>query len=300
VAPQWATVTVFLLTGLSLRLADVRAALNAKRAALYGLVSCLGLSALLAPAILAHGPEALPMLHHEFFAGLALLCCVPTTLSTGVILARQANANDALVLLLMLLTNVIGVATLPFALAHIFGAAVGAAIEPLVMLQGLALTVLAPLLAGVVAQTMIPGVSKLVDKARAYMRLAQQACLIATPWMTISESQHQLVHIDAETLAIVAGAAFALHLTLLFGNAAASAILGLGGRGRGSRRTRRALLLAASQKTLPVSVVALSQLGNTLGEPGLVLLPCIFFHLIQIVFGSMLVAVWRSVDEERL
>ena len=296
---QWATVTVFLLTGLSLRLADVRAALYAKRAALYGLVSCLGLSALLAPAILAFGPEALPMLHPEFFAGLALLCCVPTTLSTGVILARQANANDALVLLLMLLTNVIGVATLPFALAHIFGAAVGAAIEPLVMLEGLALTVLAPLLAGVVAQA-IPGVSKLVNKARGAMRLAQQACLIATPWMTISESQHQLVHIDAETIAIVIGAAFALHLTLLLGNAAASAVLGLGGRGRPSRRTRRALLLATSQKTLPVSVVAISQLGTTLGEPGLVLLPCIFFHLIQIVFGSMLVAVWRSVDEELL
>ena len=183
-APQWATIAVFALTGVSLRLADVRAALNAKRAALYGLVSCLGLSALLAPVVLLLGPELLPQLHPEFFAGLALLCCVPTTLSTGVILARQANANDALVLLIMLLTNVVGVATLPFALAEVFGASAGAALEPLVMLEGLAYTVLAPLLAGVVARV-IPGVPWLVTKFRAYIRLAQQACLIATPWMTV-------------------------------------------------------------------------------------------------------------------
>ena len=168
---------MFALTGLSLRLSDVRAAL-------YGLVSCLGLSALLAPAVLLYGPEALPQLHAEFFAGLALLCCVPTTLSTGVILARQANANDALVLLIMLLTNVVGVATLPFALAVVFGASAGAALEPLVMLEGLAYTVLAPLLAGVAAR-LVPGVPWLVDKTRAYIRLAQQACLIATPWMTV-------------------------------------------------------------------------------------------------------------------
>ena len=183
--PQWATVAVFALTGVSLRLADVRAALNAKRAALYGLLSCLGLSALLAPVVLSLGPELLPQLHAEFFAGLALLCCVPTTLSTGVILARQANANDALVLLIMLLTNVLGVATLPFALAEVFGASAGAALEPLTMLEGLAYTVLAPLLAGVLARLVVPGVPWLVDKFRAYIRLAQQACLIATPWMTV-------------------------------------------------------------------------------------------------------------------
>ena len=169
---------------MSLRLADVRAAMNAKRAALYGLVSCLGLSALLAPVVLLFGPQLLPGLHAEFFAGLALLCCVPTTLSTGVILARQANANDALVLLIMLLTNVVGVATLPFALAEVFGASAGAALEPLVMLEGLAYTVLAPLLAGVMARV-VPGVPWLVNKFRAYIRLAQQACLIATPWMTV-------------------------------------------------------------------------------------------------------------------
>ena len=117
----------------------------------------------------------------------------------------------------------------------------------------------------------------------------------STSKLQISESTHHLVAIDQETIALVAAAAFALHLTLLIGNHIIAAFLGLGGRG--ARRTRRALLLATSQKTLPVSVAVLTQLGNTLGEPGLVLLPCIFFHLIQIVFGSFLVAVWRGVDD---
>jgi len=37
-------------------------------------------------------------------------------------------------------------------------------------------------------------------------------------------------------------------------------------------------------------------LGSTLGAPGLVILPCIAYHLLQILLGSALVAIWLKQD----
>ncbi|KAL6496757.1 hypothetical protein OROHE_027335 [Orobanche hederae] len=44
-----------------------------------------------------------------------------------------------------------------------------------------------------------------------------------------------------------------------------------------------ALLLVASQKTLPVMVAVVEQLGGALGESGLLVLPCVAAHLTQMM-----------------
>jgi sodium/bile acid cotransporter 7 len=321
---------VFVLTGLALRLEDVRAAFSAKRAALFGLLSTLVLSPALAIPLMRYAPLYAPALAPEFLAGLALVCCVPTTLTTGVILTAQAGGNAALTLLLVIITNVLGVFTIPYALSAVFGSAAGLALDPAPMLAGLAKTILAPLLAGIALRcariasrffsamrlwmrvsdayraafssrprrsALVPGLGGLVDRTRGASRLLQQACLVATPWMTISSSAARLLSVSPTSLATAAAAAAALHVALLTANSVACAALRLGGNGRtASAKVRRAVVLAASQKTLPVSVAVLAQLGAQLGEPGLVLLPCIAFHLLQIVIDSALVGAWRAAD----
>lgn len=295
-AVEWATALVFILTGASLRLQDVVAAFSAKRAALFGTLSSLVAGALLARPLLAAGPALLPGLAPPFLAGLALLCCMPTTLSTGVILTRAANANSALTLLLVLSTNILGVLTIPAALAYVFGAAAGAALDPAAILVGLARTILAPLVAGAALRASLPGCAAFADAQRPRSRLLQQACLVATPWMKISCHAPQLASVAPYSLAVMAAACAALHLLLILGNAAACALLRLGGAGPDAARTRRAVVLATSEKTLPVSVAVLAQLGGALGEPGLVLLPCVTFHLLQILLDSALVALWLQRD----
>ena len=143
---------MFVLTGLALRLEDVASALSAKRAAAFGILSCLVLSPALAAPLVVHAPSLLPALQAPFLAGLALVLCVPTTLSTGVILSQACGANAALTLLLVVATNVLGVFTIPYALAAVFGAAAGAALEPTAILVGLARTILAPLALGAAAR----------------------------------------------------------------------------------------------------------------------------------------------------
>ena len=130
---------------------------------------------------------------------------------------------------------------------------------------------LAPLLVGIVVRAIIPGMWRLLDAARPVSRLLQQACLVATPWMSISVYADQLGDMHPSALVAAAAAAAVLHIVLLLFNTVAASILRLGGSlPRPAARVRRPVILASSQKTLPVSVAVLDQLGGALGAPGLV------------------------------
>jgi hypothetical protein len=48
------------------------------------------------------------------------------------------------------------------------------------------------------------------------------------------------------------------------------------------------------QKTFPVVVAVVSKLGGAIGETGLLVLPCITYHLTQIMLDSMLVNFWLN------
>ena len=60
---------------------------------------------------------------------------------------------------------------------------------------------------------------------------------------------------------------------------------------------RRALILVGSQKTLPIAVTVLGQLGSVLSGPvGIAVVPCVVSHLSQILIDSFLVSYWLRQD----
>lgn len=62
---------------------------------------------------------------------------------------------------------------------------------------------------------------------------------------------------------------------------------------------RKALVLVGSQKTLPVAVTVLQQIGTSFGDAGLVVIPCVVSHLMQILIDSWVVTRWNA-KEARL
>lgn len=61
----------------------------------------------------------------------------------------------------------------------------------------------------------------------------------------------------------------------------------------------RAVVLVTSQKTLPVAVTVLNQLGSALpGALGLAVIPCVVSHLTQILLDSLLVSYWKRQDAQ--
>lgn len=78
---------MFFLSGLLLNSGEVRDALRCPAALAYGLTAVLGLTSALAPAVLR-----LPLAPPELAVGFAIFCCMPTTLSTGVVLTQVRGA----------------------------------------------------------------------------------------------------------------------------------------------------------------------------------------------------------------
>lgn len=124
------------------------AALAARGAVAYGLASVLLLTPLAALIALR-----LPLQPPALALGLAVFCCVPTTLSSGIALTSAVGGNAALALLLTLATNIAGVFTIPLVLPALLGGA-GAAVQlsPADLLQQLVGLVLVPTMIGASAR----------------------------------------------------------------------------------------------------------------------------------------------------
>lgn len=110
--------------------------------------------------------------------------------------------------------------------------------------------------------------------------------------LQVSKSQGQLAQVDACSLAVVCAVWVVVHLAYMVLNLGASRALQLGSK-LGSQRNEieKAIVIVASQKTLPVCVAVMQQLPPGLvGEIGICILPCIMAHMLQIVLDSALVS----------
>jgi sodium/bile acid cotransporter 7 len=105
-------VVIFVITGLTLKTDEVKEALRAWPEAIYGILSILFLTPLLALV-----PRELSFLPREFQIGFILFCSMPTTINSGVALVTAGKGNVALALLLTVASNLLGVFTVPFFLS---------------------------------------------------------------------------------------------------------------------------------------------------------------------------------------
>lgn len=84
----------------------------------------------------------------EFVTGLALFCCMPTTLSSGVALTRLAGGNSALALAMTLISSLLGILIVPFSISMFIANGVGVSVPTKQLFRSLILTLLVPLLIG--------------------------------------------------------------------------------------------------------------------------------------------------------
>ncbi|CAI5465960.1 unnamed protein product [Closterium sp. Yama58-4] len=244
----------------------------------------------------------LPLLPRELPTGLALFCCMPATITAGISLARAAHANTALALGLTVVTNTIGILTMPLLLSRLVPASGGVSVPAGPLLRGLVTTLLVPLFIGMAVRRTIPAVATWADQRKQQLSMANNAMLSFVPWMQVSSARAAILRLDMTQLLPIAAAGIAVHLSFLALNMAVMAAL---------RRITpplpiqeanavdRAVIILSSQKTLPVAATVVEKIGTLMGEPALVLLPCILTHFLQIFIDSLLVSKWLNDDRER-
>lgn len=291
---------IFVISGLLLRSEEIGAALEAWPVGLFGLVSILFLTPYFSRIILQ-----VQLQPQEFITGLAIFSCMPTTLSTGVALTQLAGGNSALALAMTIISNMLGILIVPLSITKFVANGVGVTLPTKQIFKSLVLTILIPLIFGKVLRESFKGVADFVDRNRKLFSIINALLLSLVPWTQVSKSRPLLLMVKPRVFLVAIGLGTLLHLTLLVFNSIAVWSLSIISGGRNSVFSRRenanALILVASQKTLPVMVAVIETLHGAFGESGLLVLPCIAAHLNQVIVDSFLVNFLRPrVDSNKV
>ncbi|ONI21665.1 hypothetical protein PRUPE_2G079400 [Prunus persica] len=140
---KFSTFGIFIISGLTLHTGEIVAAAQAWPAGIFGLVSILLFTPYFSRIILQ-----LQLQPPEFVRGLAIFCCMPTTLSSGVALAQLAGANSALALAITVISNLLGILIVPFSISKYIAGGVGVSVPTKQLFKSLVLTLLIPLILG--------------------------------------------------------------------------------------------------------------------------------------------------------
>ena len=273
---------IFFLSGLKLKTGDIKKAVGEWKGALYGSLMILGITPLLGVLMIE-----IPFAVRELSYGLGIFCSVPTTLSSGVILTGQANGNVALGLLLTVVTNLLGIVTMPLMLLLTFlnvGKNTSVQIDVGILLYKLSLYIALPLCIGKLIQSYSNKTRVFVNKHKIGMKLFSSFLLVMVPWMKVSTSVDKMNTVDVGSIIACLGIGTAIHLIYLGINLIGTKSLNL------KIPERKAVVLLASQKTLPVSVTIIDFLPDAMGSKGVMVLPCILAHFVQILIDGYIVA----------
>ncbi|XP_058205561.1 probable sodium/metabolite cotransporter BASS4, chloroplastic isoform X1 [Rhododendron vialii] len=285
---KFSTFGIFIISGLTLRSDEIGAAAEAWPVGIFGLGSILLFTPFFSKLILQ-----LQLQPQEFVTGLAIFSCMPTTLSSGVALTRLAGGNSALALAMTLVSSLLGILVVPFSISMFIANGVGVSVPTEQLFRSLILTLLVPLLVGKVFRETFKGLAVFIDQNRKLLSMISALLLGLVPWIQVSRSRALLLMVKPAVFLVAVGMGALLHLILLAFNALSIQGLSAVSGGKKSvfakRENASALLIVASQKTLPVMVAVVEQLGGALGESGLLVLPCVAAHLNQIIIDSFLV-----------
>lgn len=281
-------VVIFLITGLTLKTDEVKKALTAWPDGLYGVIAILFITPLLALM-----PSELSFLPREFQIGFILFCSMPTTINSGVALVTAGKGNVALALLLTVTSNLLGVFTVPFFLSLLLNVS-DIKIDPGPLLVKLLLMILLPLIMGKAIRDMSKRVQAWLKRHKQLVSNTSSFFLCLIPWMKLSESNTALRSLSWEAVLGLIACGLVIHtIYLIFNYSVAHCILGT------ELSLKKAVVVMCSQKTLPMAMTVLAFFPTTLGEPGLIAIPCIVTHLTQIFMDAFIVAKWATAKEEQ-
>ncbi|XP_022747813.1 probable sodium/metabolite cotransporter BASS4, chloroplastic isoform X3 [Durio zibethinus] len=269
---KFSTFAIFIISGLTLHSDAIGGAAKAWPVGVFGLCSILLFTPYFSRVVLQ-----IELQPQEFVTGLAIFNCMPTTLSSGVALTQ-----------------------IPFSISKFIAVGVGVSVPTSQLLRSLVFTLLVPLILGKVLRESFKGLANFVDHNRKLFSKISAVFLSLVPWMQVSRSRSLLLMVKPAVFIVAIGMGTLLHLILLAFNALAlrslSAVSGGSKSIFAKKENAQAALLVASQKTLPVMVAVVEQLGGAFGESGLLVLPCVSAHLIQIILDSFLVNLWLRKD----
>ena len=283
VTTKLAVAAIFFFQGLLLPLEAIRSGLAAWRLHLLTQASIFALAPAMAWLLTL---LAAPWLTPDLRMGFLFLGVLPTTVATAAALTAQAGGNVAGALFNTCLANIAGIVLVPVGVT--FFSPNGAGPLPLLpLIESIALQLLLPLLLG---QALRPLLGKTAERQRKWIARVNSGLILFMLFTALCQAVQDRVWLAGglQIVALAAAGAGALlavmtALTFCLGQAA-----------RLSGPDRVAALFCGSQKTLAAGVPLASTIFSA-GSPavGIVVLPLIFYHALQLSLGVILASRWE-------
>lgn len=264
-------IIIFLVSGYQTSTAGVP--LN--RRFLYTFLAAGILSLLLAP-LLGLAVGSLFALPPALFIGLLVICTVPPTLSSGIVITGVSGGNTVLALMLTISLNLLGILTLPPILHLCLKASGPVTLDQWGLFNKMLLLVLLPFVLGKTLRTVLKK-----QKVSTNWSYVNSSCVIVAVYISLAVSRQDFFYTNAGQYLAVFLSVSLVHVLLLALNHQAAKCLEL------TREDSKALLFVASQKTLPVSLTVLAGLHQDTGNAVIV---CLLFHFVQLFIDSVLAA----------
>jgi sodium/bile acid cotransporter 7 len=226
----------------------------------------------------------------DLAVGLLIIASVPCTLASAVLWTRLAGGNEAVALLVVVLTTGLSWLATTLWLALTTGARVST--DAGAMMRGLALVLVLPVGLGQLART-LPGVAGFVARHRAINGNLSRLLILTILLRAAADLSGRTSGLTVWALLVTAAVAIGLHLAAL--------ALGLGGA-RALRLPRPdwiAAAFAGSQKTLPVALYLYGAYYEA--RYPLAVVAVVFYHVGQLL-ADTLIAEWlagRAAAEKR-
>lgn len=281
---------IFLVLGLKLKTDEIKDALRSIHVFVIAIISSLFITGCIVAAITKElpfdplGQEVKVSMFgpYEFRIGLLLYYSVPCTITAGIVLVSQAEGNLPMAGAVATVANIIGCYTTPI-LLKVFLSNVDAKFDIKGVLIKLTGSILAPVIVGKLLQ-LIPPVPRTVTRFKRWISIVTSLCLAIMLWMKVAKAVQDDAFDGVKWQSLLILIAFVLLMCLIniFVNSTFSVLLCL-------RSTYiKVMLLMVSQKTLVMAVTLVQVLPTTLGEMGLILVPCFVAHPTQILVFSFI------------
>ena len=274
VQPRWITAAALFLMAFTLDSSQLRKSLSSPWPVILATSVNFGVIPLLALVIAPF------QLADDFRYGLIIAASVPCTMAAASVWTRQAGGNDAVSLLVTLITNSACVVVSPFWLRIGTGEAVELPFSQMTLrLLG---AVLIPGLLGQLLRLNRKARQFAIDR-KARISIVAMAFILCLVFASACDCGVQLQTDQPSpsiaAVALVWASCIGLHLTGMIVAALIAKMTGV------SDFDRPAVLFASSQKTLPIGVLLSREVGTAASVPFAVF-PMLMFHATQLVIDT--------------
>lgn len=270
------TALILYLMSVTLDNRQLRAALARPAPVVWAVVVNYGLIPL------AAWPLSRIQLTTDFVVGLLVAASVPCTMAAASVWTRKAGGNDAIPLLVTLITNSFCFVLTPLWLHWTLPQGNGGSIEldTGFLMQKLIVSALLPIAVGQ-ATRLVPLLAAAADRRKSLLGNLAQACILTIVlWESIKAGPKISGHASsgAAALALVWGSCILLHCGALGGSLVVAKWF------RFDLADQVAVAFAASQKTLPIGVYVAAAVSSA-GAP-LAVLPMLMYHASQLFIDT--------------